>query len=77
MALSGPWVKASWIASETSTAPIGTQPEVMPLATVIMSGVTPKRCAANGSPTRPKPVITSSNTSRMPCRSQISRSRCR
>ena len=44
---------------------------------VMMSGVTPKLCAANALPVRPKPQITSSNTSRMPCWSQISRTRLR
>ena len=77
MAPSGPCMKASWMRSETNTAPIGTQPEVRPLAVVIMSGTTPRRCAANGAPTRPKPVITSSKISRMPYLSQISRMRCR
>jgi len=48
-----------------------TQPLVMPLATVIRSGVTPKCSAANGEPSRPKPVMTSSKISRMPCLSQI------
>ena len=32
-----------------------------------MSGVTPKAWAAKGAPSRPKPVMTSSKTSRMPC----------
>ena len=50
---------------------------VIPFATVMTSGVTPKRCAANGAPSRPKPVITSSKMSRMPCRAQIARSRSR
>ena len=68
---------ASWMRSDTATAPIGCAPLVRPLAIVIMSGVTPKLCAANGAPVRPKPVITSSNTSRMPCWSQISRRRLR
>ena len=44
-----------------------------PLARVIRSGVTPKRSAANQYPSRPKPVMTSSKTSRMPCRSHSSR----
>ncbi len=42
---------------------------------VIMSGVTPKYSAPNGAPRRPKPVITSSKISRMPCLVQISRRR--
>ena len=37
----------------------------------------PKRWLAKGWPRRPKPVITSSKTSRMPCFEQISRRRCR
>src|SRR5260370_96345 len=49
----------------------------MPLAKVIRSGSTPKYCAANGAPSRPQPVITSSSTSRMPCFVQMSRSRAR
>ena len=38
----------------------------MPLAIVIRSGVAPKRGAANHSPMRPKPVMTSSATSAIP-----------
>ena len=70
-------MKASWIWPLTNTAPIGTQPFVMPLATVIMSGVTSKCVAANGEPRRPKPVMTSSKINKMPCLSQISRRRFR
>ena len=70
-------MNTSWIACLASTAPIGTQPLVMPLASVIRSGVTPKVVAAKGVPVRPKPVMTSSKISRMPCLSQISRSRFR
>ena len=36
----------------------------MPLAIVIMSGVTSNDCAANGSPVLPQPVIASSNIRR-------------
>ena len=60
-----------------STAPIGTAPLVRPLASVMMSGFTPKVCEANASPVRPKAVITSSKISSSPCLSQISRSRSR
>lgn len=60
-----------------TAAPIGTTPLVSPLAVVMMSGRTPKKCVAKGAPSRPHPVMTSSNTSRMPCRSQVSRSRSR
>ena len=41
MAWSGPRMKASWIAFLTTTPPIGTVPEVTPLAKQIMSGTTP------------------------------------
>ena len=54
-----------------NTAPIGMVPLVMPLAQVIMSGMTPKYSAAKAAPRRPKPVMTSSKISRMPCLSQI------
>ncbi len=43
----------SWMRSLTATAPIGCAPLVMPLAIVMMSGVTPKLCAANACPVRP------------------------
>ncbi len=59
------------------TPPMGTVPLLTPLAKVIMSGITPKCCAAKFAPMRPKPVITSSKISRMPCLVQISRSRSR
>ena len=59
-------MNASEIGLLTSTAPIGTQPLVSPLASVIRSGVTPNSSAANGEPVRPKPVITSSKMRRMP-----------
>jgi len=66
-------MKASWMCCLTNTAPIGTQPLVMPLATVIRSGTTPVCSIANHLPVRPKPLITSSAISRMPYLSQISR----
>jgi len=50
-----------------ATAPIGCAPLVMPLAMVITSGVTPKLCAANADPVRPKPQITSSAISSTSC----------
>ena len=40
-AFSGAFMKASWIERRTMTPPIGTVPEVTPLAKVIMSGTTP------------------------------------
>src|SRR5471032_2438570 len=46
-------------------------------ASLIRSGVTPKYSAAVALPSRPKPVMTSSKISRMPCFVQISRSFCR
>ena len=51
---------------DANTAPMGTAPLLRPFAVVIRSGTTPKRCAAKASPTRPKPVITSSTMNRMP-----------
>ena len=48
-------------------------PEASPLASTMTSGTTPKCSAANILPVRPMPDCTSSNTSRMPCRSQIAR----
>jgi hypothetical protein len=59
------------------TPPIGMVPEVTPLAKVIMSGRTPNRSAANGRPSLPKAVMTSSKMSRIPCLSHSSRSRFR
>ncbi|MNF13230.1 hypothetical protein D3C80_2149900 [compost metagenome] len=60
-------MNASYTVLPTITPPMGTAPLVMPLAQQIRSGVTPKAWAANGAPTRAKPVITSSKISRMPC----------
>ena len=59
--------------SLATIAPIEAYAEDSPLADVIRSGVTPKRSDANHAPTRPNPVITSSKQSRIPYRSQISR----
>ena len=52
--------------SRTPTAPIGIVALVKPLASVTMSGSTPKCSAAKLEPSRPNPVITSSKISRMP-----------
>ena len=41
MVCSGPFMKASWIAPLAMTPPMGTVPEVTPLAKQIRSGVTP------------------------------------
>src|SRR6478735_4545555 len=49
---SGPVMKTSWIAPLANTAPIGTAPLLIPLATVIRSGVTLKWVDANGEPRR-------------------------
>ena len=70
-------MKASWISRFTNTAPIGTAPFVRPLAQVIMSGTTSNSWAAKAEPVRPKPVMTSSKISRMPCFVQSSRRRLR
>jgi hypothetical protein len=59
------------------TPPSGCAPLVTCLAKVMMSGVTPKASAPVMAPQRPKAVMTSSKISRMPCRVQISRRRCR
>ena len=59
------------------TAPMGIVPLVMPLAVVMRSGTMPKYSVAKLAPSRPKPVITSSKISRMPCLVQISRRRWR
>ncbi len=53
--------------------PASGRPDATPLAKSTTSGATPNVSAANGRPVRPKPVCTSSNTSRMPCSSQRSR----
>ena len=65
------------MSSRTATAPMGIEPLVSALAMVTMSGVTPKASAEKLPPTRPKPQITSSKTSRMRFSSQISRMRWR
>ena len=62
---------ASYTLSLTATAPIGCAAFVNALAIVMMSGVTPKACDANGVPIRPKPQITSSKIRRIPWSSQI------
>lgn len=66
MPAGAPSTIVSWIMSLAATAPIGTAAFVVPFAIVSRSGVTPKNCAANGAPSRPQPVITSSKISRMP-----------
>ena len=47
--------------------PSGQYPEDAPLAPTTMSGRTSQCSQANQRPVRPKPVITSSAISRMPC----------
>ena len=47
------------------------------LASVIMSGVTPNVVAPKAEPVRPKPVMTSSKMSKMPCASHSARKRSR
>jgi len=58
-------------------APSGTYPELIPLATVRMSGTTSQFSHANQRPVRPNPAITSSQTRRIPCRSHTSLIACR
>jgi len=67
----------SWMLLRVMTAPMGTAALFMALATLIMSGLTPKKSAAKGVPRRPKPVMTSSKISRTPCLSQMERRRWR
>jgi len=50
----------------------GLTPFVVALAIVIISGVTPNSCDANGDPVLPHPVMTSSKIKSIPCLSQIS-----
>ena len=51
----------------------GTYPELIPFATVMMSGTTSQCSQANQRPVLPNPAITSSRMSRIPWRSQTSR----
>ena len=60
----------------TSSAPIG-RPLASPFASVTASGFVPRRCHAKKLPVRPTPVCTSSNTSKAPCSSAMSRARAR
>ena len=64
-----PWVPFGQrsISSAPAMIPASGRPEATPLAKSTTSGATPKVSAANGRPVRPKPVCTSSNTSRIPC----------
>ena len=73
-----PWLPAGQVISSRRAiiAPSG-MPDAIPLASRITSGTTPKCSAANILPVRPMPDCTSSNTSRMPWRSAIARSRGR
>ena len=70
-----PGAHFSMIACRDTTALTGI-PEAMPLATVMMSGTTPKCSKPHILPVRPMPVWISSRISRMPCLSQSSRSFC-
>ena len=47
-------------------------PQIVALAIVIISGVTPNSCEANAEPVLPHPVITASKIKRILCLSQIS-----
>ena len=68
---------AAWNGSMTRsvvrTAPIDAYAEERPFAQVTRSGLMSYSSDANQCPIRPKPVITSSAQSRIPYRSQISR----
>ncbi len=77
-AIVDPWLPGGqvMISRGAIIAPSG-MPEAIPLATSRMSGTTPVCSAANILPVRPMPLCTSSNTSRMPCRSHSARSRAR
>ena len=55
------------------TAPIDAYAEDSPFAEVIMSGLMSYFAEPNQSPRRPKPLLTSSQQSRIPYLSQISR----
>ncbi len=69
--------KGAQSGSLTIAAPSGAYPDVIPLAVSRMSGEIPNRSLANISPTRPKPVITSSTTNTMSFSRQISSTRSR
>ena len=71
-----PLTNGSATLSLMSTPPSGAMPAVTPFAKTTMSGRASYRSDANQSPTRPKPVMTSSATSRMPYLSQMRRSPC-
>ena len=63
------------ISSARATNPPSGRPEASPLAVISTSGSTPMCSIAHILPVRPIPDWTSSATSRIPCRSQSSRSR--
>ena len=68
--------RGTWL--RTATAPIGMATVGQALGHGEDVGRDARsRCAANGAPRRPKPVMTSSKMSRMPCSSQIARRRSR
>ena len=70
-----PWLPGGQVmkAARAIIAPSG-MPDARPLASSTTSGATPKCSAANMAPVRPMPDCTSSNTSRIPCASQMRRS---
>ena len=63
---------ASYIFLWVATAPIGMVAFVIPLAIVIISGITLNLSAAKALPILPNPQITSSKINKMPCLVQIS-----
>ena len=68
-------IKVWYISLFATTAPIGIEPLVMPLAKFIMSGITPNASAPKAAPALPKPVMTSSKINKMLWSSQIFRKR--
>ena len=77
--VSGPCINASWILPLAKTAPIGTH-AVWSAPWRVDDEIRRRRRTGrsrSGAPRRPNPVMTSSKTSRMPCRSQIARRRWR
>ena len=65
------------ISSARPVTPPSGSPPAMPLAVVTRSGTNPSYGLANHSPVRPKPVCTSSATTRIPCAAQNSATRRR
>jgi len=71
------WLPIFLAPSRMTAAATGTSPPPSAFATVNTSGVTPRPWNAKRSPVRPRPVWISSNTSKVPYRSQKERSAAR